>query len=644
MNEYDEEGLIIESEAHCQTFLKREYRSLVTYTRDATIQYVPQPNITKLNFSPRERTLYLPLDRFLDEEIDANLMLFHIYYELALYPDWKKQPAAYLNRLERWQQEINQMTAFFVRRLQTEEVAIQNKYSANYLKKYIEKEMSQFLFSFDRYLALLIVLQRCPIYRSTIEMQKIKRYFLTQDYAELQMKKLSPHQQFAKSFLCERCGISNTNFEAIFKLPVIFGQPFYTFLSSEIRLQLVQSIDVFQIETLIKSFIYPEFERIWQADIMKMSFTLDNEGSGSKEGELERKESSEDLDETEKKESMESSSEEEQEILAELLEDEQENQLLKNEILGEQIRFETFDVSPKELKSFQNYAAEVAPQRQELQRFWQQMIGEAKKEESIKKDQQLKGLLDVNSVIHHYVALDEAEQTGNYKNLPIFSRYLLETQAKKLPEAIRIALVIDNSGSMNAEKIEIARETVAVTLLSLEDFNRYLEQSTVKLNQRVQLQTQTWLFGSQFYQVKPFALADQKEMQSKIIKSVTLLNGEDGATDDASCFKQILADLTAQDKLKIQRGELVYFVFEVTDGASSFPGAAKEAITDLLECGIEIFSFQIGKPNQQNEKTFDFVWNQGFSFPRGIDVGEEIQKLPRLMTDMIGYQLKQIFH
>ena len=68
----------------------------------------------------------------------------------------------------------------------------------------------------------------------------------------------------------------------------------------------------------------------------------------------------------------------------------------------------------------------------------------------------------------------------NYKNLKIFNKNFLESKDKLLPEHIKISFLIDNSCSMDKEKIEATRKTLAVTLLSLNDFNEYLQIQSQK--------------------------------------------------------------------------------------------------------------------------------------------------------------------
>ncbi len=91
---------------------------------------------------------------------------------------------------------------------------------------------------------------------------------------------------------------------------------------------------------------------------------------------------------------------------------------------------------------------------------------------------------------------------------------------------------------MDESKIGVARKALAVTLLSIDDFNQYLKSSAVHLNQKIEVLSETWFFGSQHYNVKEFNDKNVKEKEkSGIIRSIVKLNATDGSTDDASCQK-----------------------------------------------------------------------------------------------------------
>ena len=95
MLDLDEQALIEESKKHCEVFLQKEQRSLATFTRDPSLMYIPDPKLERFLLDPSKGVLYLPLQSFLDGKLDDNQIMWHIYYELSLYSDWKKQTKKY---------------------------------------------------------------------------------------------------------------------------------------------------------------------------------------------------------------------------------------------------------------------------------------------------------------------------------------------------------------------------------------------------------------------------------------------------------------------------------------------------------------------------------------------------------------------
>ena len=91
MSQFDEKILIEESKKNFEEFLKKEKRSLVTFTKDSNLIYMPNSNIDKFILNPKKGVLNIPLIFFLDRDLNNVEILWHIYYELALYPDWKKK-------------------------------------------------------------------------------------------------------------------------------------------------------------------------------------------------------------------------------------------------------------------------------------------------------------------------------------------------------------------------------------------------------------------------------------------------------------------------------------------------------------------------------------------------------------------------
>nr|WP_242976225.1 hypothetical protein [Clostridium sporogenes] len=56
--------------------------------------------------------------------------------------------------------------------------------------------------------------------------------------------------------------------------------------------------------------------------------------------------------------------------------------------------------------------------------------------------------------------------------------------------------------------------------------------------------------------------------------------------------REISNKITSIQESELKKGKQIKIVFEITDGASSFPGSAKEAIQELLSKNVEVYAFQ----------------------------------------------------
>lgn len=86
----DEKKLREISKENLISFLNKNKETLVTFTREGGLRYIPLETLEKFVFNPSEGILYLPLASFLDRDLSNSEILWHIHYELALYPDWKE--------------------------------------------------------------------------------------------------------------------------------------------------------------------------------------------------------------------------------------------------------------------------------------------------------------------------------------------------------------------------------------------------------------------------------------------------------------------------------------------------------------------------------------------------------------------------
>lgn len=646
MFNFDEQTLIEESKKHCEEFLQKEQRSLATFTGDSSLMYIPDSKLQRFILNPSKGVLYLPLESFLDRKLDDNQIMWHIYYELALYPDWKKQTKKYLNRKKDWQKETDHMTSYIIARIKKEGLENDSAYKPEIISNYARKEIFDLLHLLDKQTSFLRVFQMCPIYRDEENFEKIVSYMKKAGNTIESISQMPRHRAFSNSFFIIELYKIEPKIEECVENPFdrkIFNQPFFDFINYQLIRQINNDQGIRERDPFIRSFIYPTFEQLWKQEIDEMMFY---KSKGQKEEQVKGSENPfEQSKSDEMPDSLESTQEEVEKILEEMMDQQDQiSESIQNAMQGK-VDLETYGISQSDQELFEFYSNKMKLEREQMRQFWKKLIGDAKKEISVKKDGQIKGKLDVDSFISFYPDFVEAEKKGNYKNLPIFNRYLLETRADILPERIEISFVIDNSGSMNPSKIEAARKALAVTLLSIDDFNRYLKSNAEQLNQKVEVLSETWFFGSKYYNVKEFNDKNVSEKEkSDIIRSIVKLNATDGATDDASCLREISNKITPIQESELKKGKQIKIVFEVTDGASSFPGSSKEAVQELLSKNVEVYAFQIGKNSETNEKIFNFVWNEGYKQPHGVMIGEQVEKLPKELLKSVRKNMQSIFN
>lgn len=646
MFDFDEQTLIEEAKKHCEEFLQKEQRSLATFTGDSSLMYIPDSKLERFLLNPSKGVLYLPLESFLERELDDNQIMWHIYYELALYPDWRKQTKKYLNRKKDWQKEIDRMTSYILSRIKKEGLEKDPAYQPKVILNYVRKEILDLLHLLDKYISFLRVLQICPIYRDEENFEKIVSYMKQVGKTIGSISQMPRHRAFVNSFLIIELYKIEPEIKGCVESPFnreVFNQPIFDFIHYQLVRQINNGQGIIERDSFIRSFIFPAFEQLWREEIDEM---IIYKSKGQKEEKIKGNENPfEQSKEDEIPDSLESTQEEERKILEEM--QEQQDQISTNaqNIMKGKADLLPYGISQTDQQLFQYYSNKMKSEREQMRQFWEKLIGDAKKEVSVKKDGQIKGKLDIDSFINFYPDFVEAEKKGNYKNLPIFNRYSLEPQTDILPERIEISFVIDNSGSMNESKIEAARKALAVTLLSIDDFNRYLKRNAEQLNQKIEVLSETWFFGSKYYNVKEFNDKDVKEKErSDIIRSIVKLDAADGATDDASCLREISNMITSMQESDLKKGKQTKIVFEITDGASSFPGSAKEAVQELLSKNVEIYAFQIGKNCRTNEKIFNYVWNEGYKQPHGVIIGDQIEKLPKELLKALEKNMKSIFN
>ena len=129
-----------------------------------------------------------------------------------------------------------------------------------------------------------------------------------------------------------------------------------------------------------------------------------------------------------------------------------------------------------------------------------------------------------------------------------------------------------------------------------------------------------------------------------MVSSIVKVDGSGGTTDDAACLREIYKNIKPEQKARIKNKKEYKIIFEITDGASTFPGASREIVKKLIDEDVEIFALQIGKISSLDRKTFNYIWNDSFKYPHGLILGEDIHKLTEELLKLGKKNLESIFH
>lgn len=621
--------------ARCEEFLKREERSLITFTGDCRLSYRPAKEGKQFLLRPAERTLYLPLQSFLAENLDDQMILWLLYRELALYPDWRQNPSQYLNRAEDWSLERQELCSYLLEKVRREGFESAPLYQPERIRRYVKRELSIFLRSFDRLCALLRVFEDCPIFRQGHYRMQIRAYLSSRGFAPGQLQGKPAHKAFCDAFayalIFEQEAQLSPEVEASFS-KMVLGRRLYALTLEE----LPQRFCIQKKDEFLREILFPEFYRLWRLEIDAV--TLQNvEANKEKGGSLLFSDSDEG-------EGVASSAETQETALREL-------EAISAQINGSGIGADgslkdlsEYGVAAGEQQKFRYYANKMKKEREEMRRFWQLLLGKAMQEINVKQSQRLRGHLNVSSIIRDYPNFVEAQKDGSFRKLRLYEQYILTPQMKELPDRIEVSILTDNSGSMDENKIEAARKALVVALLSLDDFNDALAAQRSHGPSKLQIDTEVYFFGKDHYRVKAFRRkgASAQELSEKI-KSVTRLRGNGGSTDDAGVLNEVADSIEERQVRLMKKGKLVKLVFEITDGCSNTPGSAHKAASRLLEKGCLVYAFQIGRNSPADIRDFEQIWNNGFDLPHGLCIGEEVERLPKLLLCALQENMRTIF-
>lgn len=309
---------------------------------------------------------------------------------------------------------------------------------------------------------------------------------------------------------------------------------------------------------------------------------------------------------------------------------------------------EQYDVAYETLKRYEEVERAIKPYLAALDALWQRIIYGSSREVAVQSVGHFKEgeELDIDEVAREFPKI----LSGELDKVRVMRRDEQVREMVYRPELIRVRFVGDASGSMNEERRAILEQAFVLIFSSLRRFETYLNLTRGKTKSKLSVDTEAWVFGSDAKRVKPFRVrGDHNREKAGIIRSFgTLLEGHGGTRDDKA-LSAIAESLTPGEMKKIKSEKIMELVFELTDGGTNSEGiaAAKEALAELEQKGAVARAFQIGTTDEDEQKTFNHVWNTDkngspLREKRGEVVGAEIKNLIPALTRALAQFLSRV--
>ena len=191
----------------CAQILTRQERMLVLFSGDMRLTYEVDRRGEQFVLLPKEQKVLVPLLFFQQIHADEDKLLWHLYQELALYPDWQRYPEAYIAREKQFSYETEELAGYFLKKVKDAGLTEDPAYQPQVVCAWISSGITDLLEDVDRWAASLIVQEKAPVYRSEEEKKRIGEMlfwegaFLPEDESGVDTASAGPHRFFGKMLL-----------------------------------------------------------------------------------------------------------------------------------------------------------------------------------------------------------------------------------------------------------------------------------------------------------------------------------------------------------------------------------------------------------------------------------------------------------
>ena len=661
--------------ARANSFLRRHGQEFGIFSRRSKLRFVPALNDTTFSFDAENLTVNAPIGWFASERYNDDELSFANHHEIAHFLDMQKNPDAFLKNFEYMEQRAESLAKdYLVKHL--------DKVPFDAVKKKYWKAIHELYNVLDDIYVNNLVFQKNKFFgsgdgRDDVESLYEKVGFEKADLTDMPLHKQMIYALLRDEMLGETHGksIVDERVEKILSKALLGSPSMRAFIDTHLKPRQGIEVDPDKRYMYIRRLIEPKFLELLEIDSeeqVKREEQMDEQGEQGEEDEQNKGGGEEEQEKNSEGKGKERSSEGREfdpfgdkrgrQIARDILDHGEEgDQVIKDildrlnksdeELAKERLKKwdEAHNISEEQRLEIERIKKKNGKAQRKMRKFWKKLIGKSIEYRQTIIHGQRRGRFNASSLIKSFADYEEAKRNGNLRSLEIYDRVGIERKVVDQPEEIAITLLVDCSGSMSGSKIEAAKETAALLMYSIKDFNRDLESNDVQTateGTKLRAKTEVVVFGSAFETVKKFEktrLGNDRD-SAAIVQSISRINSNLGSTNDAAPLGAILASLTSEERKRIKQGKLKKIVFEITDGEPDNSELTSEQLDALSDIGILVIGFQIGNVDNGEKQTFETIWNNGkkSSNKHGVFVGQEIDKLPESLMGALANSLSNI--
>ncbi|MBR2766507.1 VWA domain-containing protein [Candidatus Saccharibacteria bacterium] len=646
-----------------ERFINQHRREFSIFARDPSLNYITSPNAETFMFDAGSIQVIFPEQWFKEDDYSEEEKLFSSYHELSHFTDMRENPEVFLDNFAQMGRDADSLAKEWLKKHpnRAPQAAVASVY---------RKELHDLYNCLDDIYVNNIVYDRSPRFaKGSDDYEDVISLYKKLGFEEADLTNIPLHLQMSYSLLrdemlgdvCGKSIVDDKVNDALSK--VVLGQTIPEAVDSRLKpIPGTSLVDPKERYDFIRHFIQPQFIELLEEALEE---ALDEEPDRSQQNQQTKQQGQGEETEFDPFGDFRNNSrfrdflDNDEENIEKSLHEWKEQKDIENMSDEERRKYEEekrtkeFDdkhgITEEERKENTRLQNEIKEARNEMRKFWRNLVGKSVEYRKNKVKYQRKGRFNVSSYIDRYAETEERKAQGNLRTAEVYDRNEMKRTIVDQPETIDISLLVDCSVSMWGEKEEMAKQTAALLMYSIKDFNHELDRERYKTGSKLRANTQVIAFSSDDREIKGFERKNGRNAganDTEIIKTFSKLDKfKRGGTNDEAPLQKIQSSLSADDLQRIKDKKLKKIIFEITDGASQYETGASRVIKQLAGEGVLTVGFQIGNVDEHERELFERIWNNDEAKQngaKGIYIGNNLSDLPTKLMEELSDSLNDI--